>query len=126
MLDMDVSSIYKLCAANVIPSIRIGEKAVRIPRVALDAYLAKQAGTTVRQGRALLDEARSISGDPEESIHRQVESFATRSLCSPQEFVEQWRAGEIADSPETSDLLIEALGLRAALDRVGQRHGILV
>jgi excisionase family DNA binding protein len=116
MLSMDISAIYKLCDSKVIPSIRIGQKAVRIPRAALDAYLAKQAGEP-RQGRALLENARQHGDDPLVALERQAHDFSERAGCSVHEFVDRWRAKDIEDTPETADLLIDALSLRSALDR---------
>jgi hypothetical protein len=41
------------------------------------------------------------------------------------DFVERWRSRQIEDTPETADLLIEALSLRGALDRAGVANLVL-
>jgi excisionase family DNA binding protein len=117
ILSMDVSSIYKMCADNVIPSIRVGEKAVRIPRAAFEAYLSRQERRN--RSRALLEEARQVDGDPIEALERQVQSFRERTGRSAHQFAKYWRENEIEDTAENASLLVEALSLREALDRVG-------
>jgi excisionase family DNA binding protein len=118
MLEMDPTTIYKMCKDGEIPSIRIGEKAVRVPRAALDAYLERQAGRG-HQGRELLDAVHAGGGDPVAALEHQALSFSKRVGCSPHQFVEQWRAHGIEDTPETTDIAIEALSLKAGLDRTG-------
>jgi excisionase family DNA binding protein len=117
-LDMDVSTIYKLCAENILPSIRVGEKAVRIPRAAFNAYLARQERGHERR-RPMLAEARQVESDPISTLEHQAQSFYERAGCSAHQFAEQWRQGRVDDTPETASLLIEALSLREALDRAG-------
>lgn len=117
ILSMDVSSIYKMCADNVIPSIRVGEKAVRIPRAAFEAYLDREERRA--QGRALLDAARKVDGDVIDALERQAQSFYERTGRSAHQFAKHWRENEIEDTAENASLLVEALSLREALDRVG-------
>ncbi len=125
-LDMDISTIYKMCADRVIPSIRVGEKAVRIPRTAFEAYLARQV-----QGydgsRPLLDEARraEVTGDPIDAIVLRNQSFCERTRYSSYEFAERWKAGDVEDTPENASLLIEALSIREALTRAGVGDRVL-
>lgn len=127
ILKMDVSTIYKLCEERVLPSIRIGQKAVRIPRAGLEAYLAQQSrGWEQTQGEKLVDLAREgWSGTDVTALERQVASFRERAGCPPREFVDRWRSRQIPDTPETADLAIEALGLRNALDRLGISEAVL-
>jgi excisionase family DNA binding protein len=118
ILDMDVSTIYKMCADGVIPSIRVGEKAVRIPSAAFQAFLTREERRA--RGRALLEEARQLGGDAAiEAVERQAQGFYERTGYSAHQFVERWRAGDIDDSAENASVLIEALSLREALDRAG-------
>jgi excisionase family DNA binding protein len=121
ILRMDISAIYKMCANKVIPSIRVGEKAVRIPRAAFEAYLAKQAQGYDPDSRPLLDEARrvEVTGDPVDAIVFRNQSFYERTGYSPYEFARRWKAGDAEDTPENASLLIEALSIREALTRAG-------
>jgi excisionase family DNA binding protein len=38
-LSLNITTVYGMCADGVLPSIRVGEKAVRIPEAAFEAYL---------------------------------------------------------------------------------------
>jgi excisionase family DNA binding protein len=120
LLGMDVSGIYRMCREKTLPSIRIGAKAVRIPRAGLEAFLSKSA-----QGYALVEEALNEGvEDPLAALEQQAASFEERAGHSPREFVELWRSGTIPDSTQTADLAIEALSLRNALDRAGIRDAL--
>jgi excisionase family DNA binding protein len=127
ILNMEISGIYKLCAARVIPSIKVGEKAVRIPRAAFEAYLARQADGYDRNSRPLLDEARKVeaSSEPVEAIVLRNQGFYERTGYSSYEFAERWKAGDVEDTPETASLLIEALSIREALTRSGVGDRVL-
>jgi excisionase family DNA binding protein len=74
-LSLDASTVYKMCKAGEIPSIRIGSKAVRIPAPALEAYLrrleeASQAQSPQGQSspevpKALQERAEALRRTPE-------------------------------------------------------------
>jgi excisionase family DNA binding protein len=121
ILQLDISTVYKMCSDRVIPSIRVGEKAVRIPKAALEAYLVKESGAG-RPQPSLLDATRAAgdSGEAGRALEQAIVGFHERVGSSAHDFVERWRAGEIADTSETASLLVEALSLRDALDRVGE------
>lgn len=121
ILNMDISGIYKMCAARVIPSIKVGEKAVRIPRAAFEAYLARQESGYDPKSRPLLDEARKaeVGRDPVGAIVFRNQSFYERTGYSSYEFAERWKAGDVEDTRENASLLIEALSIREALTRAG-------
>lgn len=123
---MDISTIYKMCAERVIPSIRVGEKAVRIPRAAFEGYLARQS-QGYDASRPLLDEARQaeVTGDPIDAIVLRNQSFYERTGHSSYEFAERWKAGDVGDTPENASLLIEALSIREALTRAGVGDRVL-
>lgn len=127
ILSMDISGIYKMCAARVIPSIKVGEKAVRIPRAAFEAYLARQEKGYNPDSRPLLDEARKaeVSGDPVDAIVFRNQGFYERTGFSSYEFAERWKAGDVEDTPENASLLIEALSIRQALTRAGVGDRVL-
>jgi excisionase family DNA binding protein len=125
-LDMDISTIYKMCAERVIPSIKVGEKAVRIPRAAFEAYLARQA-QVYDVNRPLLDEARraELTGEPIDAIVLRNQSFYERTGYSSYEFAERWKAGNVEDTSENASLLIEAVSIREALTRAGVGDRVL-
>ncbi len=126
-LDLDISTVYKLCTDKVIPSIKVGAKAVRIPRAAFDAYLARQESGG-RRSRPLLDEARQGRGDHEsiETVERQNQAFRERTGFSAYEFAELWKKGQVEDNSENASRLIEALSIREALTRAGVGDRMLV
>ena len=120
MLEMNETTIYKKCKSGEIPSIKIGEKAVRIPKAAFAAYMAKQKNQpSAHQGRDLLDAVHARADDSRVALEHQALSFSKRVGCSAHQFVDQWRDRKIEDTPEMTDLAIEALSLQRALDRAG-------
>jgi excisionase family DNA binding protein len=127
ILDMDISGIYKMCAARVIPSIRVGTKSVRIPRAAFEAYLARQEQGYNPESRPLLDEARrvEVAGEPIDAIVFRNQRFHERTGYSSYEFAERWKAGDVEDTPENASLLIEALSIREALTSAGVGDRVL-
>lgn len=126
ILDMDISTIYKMCADKVIPSIKVGEKAVRIPRAAFDAYLAWQSGG-YDASRPLLEEARrqEVTEEPIDAIVGRNQSFYERTGYSSYEFAKRWKGGDVEDTSDNASLLIEALSVREALTRAGVGDRIL-
>jgi hypothetical protein len=52
-------------------------------------------------------------------VEHQAQAFYERTGYSAHQFVERWRPGDIKDSAENASVVIEALGLREALDRAG-------
>ena len=125
-LDLDISTVYKMCADKVIPSIKVGGKAVRIPSAAFDAYLSRQASGGY--SRPLLEEAREVEvgHDAIEKVERQNASFSERTGFSAYEFASRWKNGDIKDNSENASLLIEALSIREALTRAGVGDRTLV
>ena len=110
-LKLDESTVYKMVKARTLPSIRMG-KAVRIPAGGLLAYLERVA----RDGQPLVTVAPI---DPAElgSVDARALEFHQRVGRSPHEFVDGWKSGAIPDTDENAPLALEALALRAALDR---------
>lgn len=94
---LDESTVYKMIERGEIKAIRIGKKTLRIPSGELERYLEREPDATALAG--------------------QVEAFRDKSGRDPDAFVEAWRRGEIEDTPENSEVAIEALALRTALAR---------
>ena len=113
-LNMTASAVYKLCKDGTIPSIRIGTKTVRIPAAALEAYLRSLEGPRTY---AVDEAAEAGGGNLDEALMHRLESFHERTGMSPDEYITRWREGAIEDTPDTSRLAIEALGLRGVGDR---------
>lgn len=79
MLDMNIATIYNKCKSGEIPSIKVGEKAVRIPRAAFEAYLSRLHGeATAHQGRDLLDAVYARADEPRAALERQALNFSNR------------------------------------------------
>jgi excisionase family DNA binding protein len=119
-LGMHETTIYKMCQNGEIPSIKIGAKAVRIPKAAFEAFMARQNGDpAVHQGRDLLDAVFAGATDPLPALEHQAKLFTERVGSSAHQFVEQWRDRKVEDTAETMDTVIEALTLQKALDAAG-------
>lgn len=112
-LSLEESTVYKMVRQKRLPSIRIGEKAVRIPAGALEAYL-RRAENEGRPNPVVLRDGETSSGS--RSLADAVEAFQRQTKLDPHSFVSAWKKGSIADSAENASLAIEALALRAALD----------
>jgi excisionase family DNA binding protein len=120
-LGLDASTVYKMCKAREIPSIKIGSKAVRIPAPALEAYLrGLERGAT-----NVAPEAPQVEiVDLPTQLQERAEVFTAKAGMGVYEFAERWRSGQIEDTPENADLAIAALSLRRALDTAGLRGAV--
>jgi excisionase family DNA binding protein len=101
------SAVYKKIDRGEIRSIRIG-KTVRIPSSEVDRFLNPK--------QLLHHEGPPRDGEPRNLADR-VARFEKEAGSSPAEYVEAWRSQRIEDTPENSQLAIEALALRAALEQ---------
>lgn len=99
---LDESTVYKMIERGEIRAIRIGKKALRIPSSELERFLDRRPEP-------------GEESDPE--LARRIASLKGRTGHDPHEFARLWRAGEIEDTPEQAQAAIEALALRAAIDR---------
>jgi excisionase family DNA binding protein len=98
---LDESTVYKMIERGEIKAIRIGKKTLRIPSSELERYL----------------EPEPAAGPDAAALSKRAEAFREKSGTDPGSFAEAWRKGEIEDTPENSEVAIEALALRAALAR---------
>lgn len=101
------SQVYRMIKDGTLPHIRIG-RAVRVPAPAFEAYL--------RSLHALSNAEAIRAPALGEAVERSA-AFEAATGRSPLAFIEAWKAGEIADTPEHAELAIDALALRAALQR---------
>ena len=99
-LQMDVSAVYKMCKAHELPSVRFG-KSVRIPRLAYERYLKRLEGEGPEPPTPNMADAQDDR-----------EGFRYATGQDPETWIEEWRSGSIADTPENTRLAIRALALR--------------
>lgn len=106
-LGLTTSAVYKMMERGELPRVRFG-RAVRIPGPAFEAWLrARDAGEFVplREGG---------EGPASGPLDASRAGFIERTGRVPEDFVDAWRRGEIADDGESTALMIEALSLREA------------
>jgi excisionase family DNA binding protein len=103
------SQVYKLIKDGTLPHIRIG-RAVRVPAPALEAYL-RSLRTSPPETAGTDRTTTSASGD----VASRLAAFQAATGGGPSAYIDAWKSGEIADTPEHAELAIDALALRAAL-----------
>jgi excisionase family DNA binding protein len=105
------SAVYKKIERGEIRAIRIG-KTVRIPSSEIERYLTPT--------RLLDEDGVPRDGEPH-GLGDRVARFEEEAGCSPRDYAERWRSGDIDDTPANARLAIEALALRAALEQPSAR-----
>ncbi len=115
-LKIDRSHVYRLIKSGQLPSIRLSEKTVRVPRGGLDAFLAARTSAGSVEPRRADYSAVPVGA---EEARASAQDFEERIGCDPFAFVHGWRTGEIADTAENSERVVEALALRGALQSAG-------
>jgi excisionase family DNA binding protein len=103
------SQVYKLIKDGTLPHIRIG-RAVRVPAPAFEAYLRSLQASSRDVGAA----AQAATGAPE-AIASRLAAFQAATARDPSTYLDAWKSGEIADTPEHAELAMDALALRAVL-----------
>lgn len=105
-LQLDVSAVYKMCKTKELPSVRFG-KSVRIPRLIYERHLQGLEG-----GGPERLEHEEIAGPRRDA---RLAEFRAGTGKDPEAWLEEWRSGEIPDTPENTRQAIRALGLRDAI-----------
>jgi excisionase family DNA binding protein len=105
-LQLDVSAVYKMCKAKELPSVRFG-KSVRIPRLVYERHLQGLE----RAGPERLGDEEIARPGPD----ARLAEFRACTGKDPQAWLEEWRSGEIPDTPENARRAIRALALRDAM-----------
>jgi excisionase family DNA binding protein len=107
LLQVSSSQIYRLIEDQQLRSVRVGERAVRVPGASVAAFLGASP--------AITDE--ELTGPA--SLAERIDRFAQQHGRTPEQFVQAWRTGEIGDTAQSTEIAIEALALReaAALER---------
>jgi excisionase family DNA binding protein len=110
-LQLDVSAVYKMCKAKELPSVRFG-KSVRIPRLIYERYLERLEGA----GPERLEHEEIAAPGRDTQLAR----FRAGTGKDPEVWIEEWRSGEIPDTPENTRQAIRALALRDAMTDRGE------
>jgi hypothetical protein len=99
LLDVGLSRVQQLIEDGELEHRRIGECAIRIPARAVAGLRGEEAPgvSPTTEGPADLAEC--------------VDRFFERTSRHPEEFVDAWREGRIADTAENARYAIEALAL---------------
>jgi excisionase family DNA binding protein len=105
------SQVYKLIKDGTLPHIRIG-RAVRVPAPAFEAYLR-----SLRAQARNPDLAAHETADLREEIESRLDDFRAQTSKDPSAYLDAWKLGAIADTPENAELAMDALALRAVLQR---------
>ena len=105
------SQVYRLIKDGTLPHIRIG-RAVRVPAPAFEAYL-RSLHAEAHDRRP--GEPRSPA--PRAEIESRLAEFRSQAGRDPSAYLDAWKSGAIPDTAENAELAMDALALRAVLDR---------
>jgi excisionase family DNA binding protein len=105
------SQVYKLIHNGTLPHIRIG-RSVRVPAPAFEAYLRSLQPPSAEVGTSS-----SAVTDALGEIAARLAAFQATTGRDPSAYLDAWKSGEIPDTPEHAELAIDALALRAVLQR---------
>ncbi len=106
------SQVYKLIKDGALPHIRIG-RAVRVPAPAFEAYLRSLQASSRDTGAA----GRAATTSTPAEVASRLAAFQAATHRNPFAYLDAWKSGEIADTPEHAELAMDALALRAVLQR---------
>ena len=106
------SQVYKLIKDGTLPHIRIG-RSVRVPAPAFEAYLRSLGA----QPRADAVPTRHEHADPDGEVPSRVAAFQAVTGRDPFAYLAAWKSGEIEDNAENAEQAMDALALRAVLQR---------
>lgn len=113
-LSVHRSYVYGLIKQGTLPHIRIG-KAVRVPAAAFEAYVRAREEEALEAGKEVV----ATTDSAEAGLESRRIAFEDAVGMDPFAFVEAWKRGDIEDTPENAERAIDALALRALLERVG-------
>ena len=105
-MGLDESTVYKMCRNKQLPSVRIGPKSVRIPRLAFERHLAHIEGEWSPDP--------DTAPEDEPTLEPLLAAFELSTGRTPEQWADAWRAGEIKDTQENARIAISALALRDA------------
>jgi excisionase family DNA binding protein len=105
------SQIYKLIKDGTLPHIRIG-RAVRVPVGAFEAYLRSLHGRPHAP-----DATGRVAASAPGEVASRLAAFQAATGGDPFAYLDAWKSGEIADTAENAENAMDALALRAVLQR---------
>jgi excisionase family DNA binding protein len=111
-LSLDQSTVYKMIRSGLLPSVRIGSKAVRVPAESFEAYLQ----TIATEEERSREEGKRPSNNSDD-VALQLASFVNTTGVNPFVFIDQWKRGSLEDNDENAELVMQALSLRTAIGR---------
>jgi excisionase family DNA binding protein len=111
-LSLDESTVYKMIRSGVLPSVRIGTKAVRVPAERFEAYLQEIASEDQR-----IRDTRNTDANVSDDVATRLAAFVNTTGVNPFVFIDDWKRGSLDDNDENGELLIEALSLRTMIGR---------
>ncbi|HEY8638443.1 MAG TPA: helix-turn-helix domain-containing protein [Solirubrobacteraceae bacterium] len=100
------SGVYKLIQRNQLPVVRLSARNSRVARWALDAYKERHG----------IGDPPGVAVDSLD-LTTARKTFRRQTGRSPEQWVEAWKAGTIADSAENMGLLVRAVSLRDSTDK---------
>lgn len=111
-LSLHRSQVYKLIKDGTLPHIRIG-RSVRVPAPAFEAYLRSLGAKPRTDAVPARDE--HVNAHAEGSSR--VAAFQAVTGRDPFAYLAAWKSGEIEDNAENAERAMDALALRAVLQR---------
>lgn len=112
------TTIYQWIRKGDLPHVRIG-KSVRVPAAAWEEFLRRRDGGVTAGAAAVEDEDLVESeGSVRAEIEARLAAFKELSAgIDPFEYVARWKDGSIEDTAENAEIAIDALALRAVIER---------
>jgi methylphosphotriester-DNA--protein-cysteine methyltransferase len=102
-LSMTPAGVYKLIQRGKLDAERVSERKTTVRRSALDGFIETQRARVVARRDA------TPQLDPADLRLR----FEKATGCTPEQWLEKWKADQLDDTPENMTLLIRAVALRA-------------
>lgn len=107
-LGMSPDGVYKLINRGKLKAVRRSERNVRVPRLALNAYL-----------RRLNNEPRvtvELPEPPGAQADELIAQFSDQTGSDPESWLHEWRIGKFEDTVDTAKLVIAAMLLHVPAD----------
>ena len=110
-LGMSTDGVYKLISRGKLKAVRRSERNVRVPRLALDAYLRR------------LNNQPRVTGELPESPTAEADVlaalFSDQTGSDPESWLNEWRVGKFEDTVDNAKLVIAAMLLHVPADGGG-------
>lgn len=103
-LKMTTDGVYKLIQRGKLDAERVSERKTQVSEASLSAYQERQ-----RNAVAAFRNRSPQPDDTQELVHK----FEAAFKVSPNQFLSDWKAGHIEDTPENMRALARAAGIAA-------------